>query len=375
MAETKYRVKLKGKERQELINLTRRGKSRARELTRARVLLLSDENRPKGPMTDGQISDIFSVSLSTVHRIRQQFVSEGLMATLTEKPRAGRPKQFTGRDAASVTALACSSPPEGRAKWSLRLLSGTLVELEMVDAISYQSVKNILDQNDLSPHLKKQWCIGKISTAFLWRMENLLNLYEQPYNPMQPLLCFDERPCQLIEDVLMPLPMEPGQPVREDYHYKRNGVCTVFIAFEPLTGRRFVEVRQRRTKEDYAQFFRQIAENYPEADKIRVVQDNLNTHSPGSFYQAFGAQEAFELSQRFEMHYTPKSASWLNMVEIELSILSKQCLDRRIGDMETLAQEVKAWAQKRNQIGATVSWQFTNEKARDKFKRFYPKLS
>lgn len=172
----------------------------------------------------------------------------------------------------------------------------------------------------------------------------------------------------------MPLPMTPGRPVREDYHYKRNGVCSIFIAFEPLTGRRFVEVRQRRTKEDYADFFKQLASHYPEATKIRVVQDNLNTHFPSSFYQAFKPQEAFELSQRFEMHYTPKSASWLNMVEIELSILSKQCLDRRIGDMETLEREVKAWAQKRNQIKATIEWQFTKDKAREKFSRFYPRL-
>jgi len=375
MQEKKYRVQLTEKQRKELINLTRRGKSNARQLTRARVLLLSDENRPKGRMTDLEISEIFSVSLSTIHRIRRQFIHEGLRSTLTEKPRSGRPREFTGKDAAKVTALACSEPPEGHAKWSLRLIADKAVELEYVEAISYQTVSNILKKNDLSPHLKRQWCIGKLTTNFLWRMENLLNLYEQPYDPMNPLICFDERPCQLIENILQPLPMLPGQPVREDYHYKRNGVCSIFIAFEPLTGHRFVQVRERRTKKDYADFFRQLAENYPEATKIRVVQDNLNTHSPGSFYQAFEPQEAFELSQKFQMHYTPKSASWLNMVEIELSILSKQCLDRRISDMETLAREVKAWVENRNQIGATVQWQFTTEKAREKFKRFYPKLS
>jgi hypothetical protein len=206
-------------------------------------------------------------------------------------------------------------------------------------------------------------------------MEDILNLYEQPYDPLYPQICFDERPCQLIDDLLQPLPMEEGKPMRQDYHYQRNGVCTVFIAFEPKTGRRFVEVRQQRTKKDYAQFLQKVAQNYPDATKIRLVQDNLNTHSPSSFYEAFNPQEAFDLSQRFEMHYTPKSASWLNMVEIELSILSKQCLDRRIGDIETLEREVKAWVDKRNQIKATVQWQFTNDKAREKFSRFYPNLS
>jgi len=207
-------------------------------------------------------------------------------------------------------------------------------------------------------------------------MENILHLYELPYDPERPLICFDERPCQLIEDVLVPLPMEPGKSKREDYHYKRNGVCTVFMAFEPLTGQRFVQVRQRRTKKDYAEFMRELAEShYPSAKKIVLVQDNLNTHSPGSFYEAFRPEEAFALAQRFEMHYTPTKASWLNMVEIDLSVLSKQCLDRRIGDIGTLEREVLTWARQRRNQRATVQWQFTQVKARDKFKKFYPGLS
>jgi hypothetical protein len=207
-------------------------------------------------------------------------------------------------------------------------------------------------------------------------MENILHLYKLPYAPKRPVICFDERPCQLIEDVLVPLPMEPGKTKREDYHYKRNGVCTVFIAFEPLTGQRFVQVRQRRTKKDYAGFMQQLAEShYPSAERIVLVQDNLNTHSPGSFYEAFRPEEAFALAQRFEMHYTPIKASWLNMVEIELSVLSKQCLDRRIGDIETLEREVLTWARQRSDQQATVQWQFTQVKARDKFKKFYPELS
>ena len=206
-------------------------------------------------------------------------------------------------------------------------------------------------------------------------MENILRLYELPYDPKRPLLCFDERPCQLIEDVLVPLPMEPGKSKREDYHYKRNGVCTVFMAFEPLTGRRFVQVRARRTKKDYAEFMQWLAAQYGEAETIVLIQDNLNTHNPGSFYQAFVPDVAFALAQHFEMHYTPTKASWLNMIEIELSVLSKQCLDRRIGDLDTLEREVLAWVQRRNDQRATVHWQFTQMKARDKFKRFYPNIS
>lgn len=206
-------------------------------------------------------------------------------------------------------------------------------------------------------------------------MEETLDLYQRAYDPLVPLICFDERPCQLIGDVIAPLPMTEGNPQREDYHYKRNGVANLFIAFEPHTGRRFVQIRDRRTMKDYAEFFLALSARYPLTEKIRVIQDNLNTHSPASFYQRFSASEAWELSEKFEMHYTPTKASWLNMVEIELSVLGKQCLDRRIGDKETLSREVLAWVSKRNQQKATVNWQFTVPNARQKFHRFYPNPS
>ncbi len=215
--------------------------------------------------------------------------------------------------------------------------------------------------------------MGQLTTLFLWRMEQILDLYGQPYNPKRPQICFDERPCQLIDDILTPLPMASGKTKRQDYHDQRNGVCTIFIAFEPLMGWRFVQVRKQRTKEDYAQFMNELAQiYYPNAEKIVLVQDNLNTHSPGSFYQAFKPEYAFALAQRFEMHYTPTNASWLNMVEIELSVFSKQCLDRRIAEMEILEREVLALTQQRNEQRATVHWQFTKNDARDKFKKFYP---
>lgn len=204
-------------------------------------------------------------------------------------------------------------------------------------------------------------------------MEKILDLYEQPYNPKRPLICYDERPCQLISDVVLPLPMKPGSPRRQDSHYKRNGICSILIAFEPLTGKRFIRVCRQGTKKEYSEFMEELADvHYREAEKIVLAQDNLNTHTPGSFYENYSAGEAFRLAQRFEMHYTPKRGSWLNMVEIELSILSKQCLDRRIGDINTLGREVKAWVEERNRQGATIQWRFTKKNARDKLKRFYP---
>jgi hypothetical protein len=202
-------------------------------------------------------------------------------------------------------------------------------------------------------------------------MEEVLNIYEQEYNPQRPVVCFDERPCQLIDDVVAPVPMKPGQVKRQDYHYKRNGTCCVLIAVEPLAGKRMVVVKERKTKKDYAGFMKQIEQAYSKAEKIVLVQDNLNTHNPSSFYEAFPPEYAFWLTQRFQMVYTPKKASWLNMAEIELSALSKQCLDRRLGTMKKFSQEVYAWAKQRNRKKATVSWQFTKNKAREKLGRHY----
>jgi len=202
-------------------------------------------------------------------------------------------------------------------------------------------------------------------------MEQVLDIYEQPYDPKRPVVCFDERPCQLLGDVLMPIPMKQGSVERQDYHYERNGTCAVLMAVEPLAGKRMVKVTERKTKKDYAEFMKDLASQYSDSDKIVLVQDNLNTHNPSSFYEVFDAPEAFALSQRFEMAYTPKKASWLNMAEIELSALSKQCLDRRIAQMRVLGREVKAWSVKRNRLRTKITWQFTKSRARQKLSKFY----
>ena len=206
-------------------------------------------------------------------------------------------------------------------------------------------------------------------------MEKVLDIYEQPYNPLRPVICFDERPCQLLGDVLMPIPMKPGRVERQDYHYERNGTCVVLMAVEPLAGHRIVKVTKRKTKEDYAEFMKELASYYSDADKIVLVQDNLNTHNPSSFYELFDAPEAFALSERFEMVYTPKKASWLNMAEIELSALSKQCLDRRIAKTSILNHEVRTWSKRRNQLQTKITWQFTKNNAREKLGRHYDIIS
>ena len=206
-------------------------------------------------------------------------------------------------------------------------------------------------------------------------MEDILSLYEEPYDPLRPVICFDERPCQLIGDVLAPMPMKPGRPKRQDHEYERHGTCCVLLAFEPLKSWRLIQVRVQRTAIDYAQFMKELVETYyPSVDVLRLVQDNLNTHTPGSFYYAFAPHEAFDLARKFELHYTPLKASWLNMAEIELSALAQQCLDRRIGDMDTFQKEVAIWTCKRNQAHKTVHWNFTKSNARRKLCGKYPIL-
>lgn len=205
-------------------------------------------------------------------------------------------------------------------------------------------------------------------------MENVLDLYQQPYDPKHPVICYDEKQFQRLSNVTADIPMKPGSPRKRDSEYKREGTCCILVAFEPKTGKRIIQVKDRRTKKDYAYFMKDLVQDYPEAEYVKLVQDNLNTHTAASFYEAFTPQEAFELMKKFEYHYTPVKGSWLNMVEIEISALSRQCLDRRIGDIELLDREVSAWERERNRNKVTVHWEFSKEKAREKLRRHYLKI-
>jgi len=207
-------------------------------------------------------------------------------------------------------------------------------------------------------------------------MEDVLDLYNEPYDPKRPVVCFDERPYQLVEEVRLPIPTEPGQAERYDYEYKRNGVVNLFALFEPLAGWRHIEVTQRRTKIDFAKQLKELVDvHYRDAEVIRLVVDNLNIHTPSTLYEAFAPQEARRIIQKLEFHYTPKHASWLNQVEIELSVLSRQCLERRIPNAETLTSEIAAWEKQRNQQKASVYWGFQTKDARRKMQRLYPSLT
>ena len=206
-------------------------------------------------------------------------------------------------------------------------------------------------------------------------MEDVLDLYAKPPDPARPVVCVDEGGKQLIGDVREPLPARPGSPAKQDHEYGRGGMANLFMAFEPLAGRRHVEVTERKTSVDFARFLKDLADrHYAEADRIVLVCDNLSTHTPAAFYAAFEPAEARRLAERFEWHHTPKHGSWLNIAEMELSVVARQCLDRRIPDLETLNREVAAWVKARNAAVVGVDWQFTTADARVKLKKLYPTL-
>ena len=228
----------------------------------------------------------------------------------------------------------------------------------------------------MKPWQRKQWCFPEVGAQFVCAMEDVLELYEEEYDPRRPQVNFDEVPVQLIGETRIPVPPAPGRRERYDYEYKRNGTSNLFLHFEPKAGWRHVEVTERRTKVDFARQMKALVdEHYPEAEVIRVVLDQLNTHKPASLYEAYEPVEARRILRKLEFHYTPKHASWLNQAEIELSVLTGQCLDRRIPDKQTLEREVEAWERARNNTRATVHWRFTLADARSRLHRLYPSSS
>jgi hypothetical protein len=219
--------------------------------------------------------------------------------------------------------------------------------------------------------LKQTWCIGKLTAEFIARMERILWLYRLPYNRLRPVLCYDERPCFLIGELVEGVAMKEGVIAKEHYSYEKLGSCSLLATIEPLTGKRLADVFDQRRKIEFALHFQRIAAMYEEAEKIIVILDNLNTHNASSFYEVFEAEEAFRLSQRFEFVHTPKSASWLNMIEIEFSAISRLCLNRRIPSKEKLEKEVMQIIKERSEKQVKINWQFSIETAREKLNRHY----
>ena len=365
----RYRVDLSDAERSELEALLRGGRHAARKLKRAQILLAADAGVP-----DDTIAQSLGVGGSTVYRTKRRFVEGNIEKALDEEPRPGAARKLTIQEEALLVATACSSPPKGRACWTIELLAGEMVRLTAHESLSRETVRRRLAENELKPWREKMWCVPKIDGEYVARMEDVLDLYAAPPDPARPVVCLDESPLQLIGQVREPIPAAPGQVARVDYEYRRNGTMNLFVVMDVHRPWRKVTVTERRTAQDYAVRLRELVDvDFPDAERIRVVQDNLSTHTAGSLYEAFPAPEARRILGRLEFHYTPKHASWLNMVEIEIGVLKGQCLDRRIDTRDALEREIAAWERNRNTAGARVKWMFTTEQARVKMGRAYPK--
>ena len=371
--------------------ITHKGASEsAKTIMHAHILLLSNDSELNDrKMTNREIADLFEVSHTTVNEVRKTYVAEGLDAALQRKTRLTPPQasKITGDFEAHVLAMAVGPPPAGRARWTLRLLAEQTMEKKYIISISHTAIGDMLNTNQVKPHLSTYWCTPKEHDAeFVMNMEDVLNVYSMPYNPEIPVICMDEKPQQLLDEVFARVAAKPailgpddeiikqGKPKRKDAEYERCGTSCIFMFTEPLGGWRRVIARETRKKEDYAVLMRELREAYyPKAEKIIIVSDNLNIHSKANFYVTFPAKVAFELSHTFEFHYTPKHGSWLNIAESELAALTTQCIgDLRIKSIEELNKALTAWELDRNSRQIGVNWQFTVEKARVKLKRLYP---
>jgi len=364
----RYRVELGQAERDELAALLSGGKHSVRKLKRAQILLAADAGE-----SDAAVAASLRVGGSTVYRTKRRFVLGNLAAALSEEPRPGAARKLSGKEEALLVATACSSPPAGRARWTLELLAGELVKLTAHDSLSRETVRRRLAENDLKPWRKDMWCIPQVDGEFVARMEDVLDLYAEPPDAKRPVVCFDESPTQLIGEVRQSIPARPGQLERYDCEYKRNGTANLFVFLDVHRPWRKIKVTDSRTGVDFAVCMRDLTDVYfPKAKLIRVVLDNLSTHSAGTLYRAFPPDEARRVLRRLEFHYVPKHASWLNMVEIEIGVLRSQCLDRRIATKTQIESEIAAWERQRNAAAARIKWMFTTDKARTKIGRAYP---
>ena len=367
----RYVVELSDEERTQLQELTRRGQARLRRVKRAQILLAADQG-----CRDVAIAATVGVGTSTVYRVKRRFVEGCLEAALNEAPRDGAKRKLSGRQETLLVAVACSDPPPGRARWTLELLADEVVQRTDHESVSRETVRRRLAEHALKPWQRKMWCIPCVDAEYVARMEDVLDLYSEAPDPRRPVVCFDETPVQLIGETRIPWPVQPGKPARIDYEYRRHGTANLFVFLDAHQSWRHVKVTERKTTHDFAYCMHELATvHYPDAETVRVVLDNLSSHKPAALYEVFAPEVARDVLRRLEFHFVPKHASWLNMVEIEIGVLVKQCLERRIGDRATLCREVAHWQQRRNAAGARVKWLFDTHHARRKLGRVYPTLT
>ena len=376
--QVKYRVTLTKDERQYLQGITSKGVHKAQKMINALILLSCDSgDYQTHKSTNEEIANILNIGMKRIDRVKQRFVEEGVKIALNgHKDKRVYDRKVDGDFGAHLVALSCSEPPDGFTRWSLSLLAGRFVELGYVQSVSEETAKKVSKKNKIRPRQSQTWMIPPEQDAdFVAAMENVLELYKSPYNSAFPVVCMDESPKQLIGETKIPIAQGTGEPYPYDYEYERCGVCSVYMANEPLAGKRYVKITERKTKTDWASFMEEINSLYEKAEKIILVMDNDGTHVPDAFYEAYTPEKAKRLLDRFEFVYTPKHGNWLNTAELELNVLMGQCLDKRIDNVEDVSLESRAWQEHRNNKNATIDWQFSIDQARIKLKRVYPSFN
>ena len=383
-------INLTEEEVEKLKSLTHKGAGvSAKTIMHANILLFTNDGLGDKKKGVRETAELFDISPNTVNNVRKLYVEGGLDAALDRKTRISPPhiSKITGEFEAQVIATALSPAPKGRARWTLRLLADYCSEKKYIVSISHAAIGDMLNTNQVKPHLSKYWCTPKEHDAeFVLHMEDVLGIYQREYDPRIPVVCMDEKPIQLLDEIrdrvsAKPLRMDPdtglpklGAAEKIDSEYVRCGTACIFMFTEPLGAWRHTVALKTRKKEDFALLMREISQRYyPDVEKIIIIADNLNTHTPASFYEAFPPKVAYALAQKYEFHYTPKHGSWLNIAETELSSLALQCLgNHRIKSINELNEMLAAWEIERNTRQKGVNWQFTAEDARIKLKRLYP---
>jgi transposase len=390
MPKVSHSVSLTDAEIESLKSITHKGTGEsAITIMHANILLLSNERLGSKKKTNREIAELFDISPNTVNQVRRVYTTQGLEAVLKRKTRITPPhiSKITGDFEAQVIATALGPAPKGKARWTLRLLAEYCTEKEYIVSISHAAIADMLNTNQVKPHLSKYWCTPKEHDAeFVLHMEDVLGIYKREYNPKIPVVCMDEKPVQLLDEIrervsAKPLRIDPDTGLSKpptvekiDSEYVRCGTASIFMFTEPLGGWRHTVALKTRKKEDFALLMREVSqEYYHDVEKVILIADNLNTHSPASFYEAFPPDVAYVLAQKFEFHYTPKHGSWLNIAETELSSLSLQCLgNQRINSIDELNEILSFWEIDRNTRQKGVNWQFSTQDARIKLKRLYP---
>jgi hypothetical protein len=373
----KYIVRLTDQERSELAAVIKKLKGTSQKVRRAQILFKADADGPN--WTDHRIAEAFGCRTKTVENIRQRLVERGFREALDGGQREMPPveKLLSGEQEARIIATRLGSPPPGYANWSLCLLARKVVELGIVESVSYETVRRALKKNGMTNRKLEYWVIPpEADGEFVAHMEEVLETYAKPYDPARPVLCMDEQPVQLLKETRVPIPATRQHGKRVDYEYERAGTANIFMFAEPLAGWREVAVRDTKTKVDWAIEMALLMEGrYADAGRVVVVCDNLNTHTKGAFYESFEPARARQLVRRIEFCYTPKHGSWLNIAENELSSLTRQCVTgRRFGDSQTLRAETNAWSSDVNSTQRGVDWQMKIDDARCKLTSVYPKI-